>query len=101
MRAGDAALAHRQFMYDLLQGLTSANNPESGMTSYTPYDNDGNFKCRLLLEDIGPIPAGGGARVPIKPLRYDLLQSRLHVGSRSKLREIGAIGEGIVEQICQ
>jgi hypothetical protein len=38
--------------------------------------------------------------VPIKLLRYDLVKGRLQVGSHFFLRELGTIGEGVVEKLC-
>lgn len=94
---------------DVTTHLRLLSASEGGRRSATPSNHlgcifeygDENFECRLLLSDIGPISPGGQAMVPIKFLRPELIKQRLSIGSRFKLREVGIIGEGIVESIIE
>ena len=54
------------------------------------------FECRLDLSEVGSIPPGRHARVPVKFLSPELIVPRLSVGSTFTLWEGKTIGRGRV-----
>jgi len=91
-------IAKIQF-YSEAQGGRKTATPSNYLGCIFVFEGN-NFECRLLLQDIGPIPPGGEATVPIKFL-WPETKKKLQVGSRFNLREIKIIGEGIIESIPQ
>ena len=86
------------WLYGEGEGARKSATPSGQFGCIFVYEGEA-FDCRLLLDDSGPIEPGERAKVPIKFLRPELIKQRLGVGSRFCLREVGTIGEGIVEGI--
>lgn len=67
-----------------------------------PFEFEGEkFDCRLLLKEVGSLAPGTTARVPVAFLCPELIKSRLKVGSRFTLWEMGTIGEGVVVKLME
>jgi hypothetical protein len=76
--------------------------PTPGRLFRCPLEFEGErFDCGLLLDAIGPLEPGMCASVPVSLLAPQLLKSRLRVGSRFTLWELGTIAEGTVEEIVR
>lgn len=88
---------------DIIANIRLYPTEEGGRRGPTPSDYWGcifvyqneTFKCRLLLQDVGPLSPGTEAKVPIKFLSPQTV-TLLTVGSQFRLREMGVIGEGMV-----
>jgi hypothetical protein len=57
------------------------------------------FSCGLLLKEVYPIDLGATVTVPMLFLVPNQIKPRLKVGDHFTLREIGTVGEGVVEKI--
>lgn len=58
-----------------------------------------HFDCALLLGEGKVVSPGTNAKVPIVFLFPQYIKSRLKVGNKFTLRELGTIAEGVIEEI--
>lgn len=58
-----------------------------------------SFDARLNLESVGPIAPGDTVTVPVNFLDPDIARRYCFVGQRLILKELRAIGEGVIEKL--
>lgn len=92
---------------DVLARVSFLPTDRGGRTQATPSGHlgcicvidDGNFDCRLLLSNTGPIWPGETKVVPIKFLYIERVKSRLTEGKHFLLRELAVVATGEIIQI--
>ncbi|WBY08316.1 hypothetical protein PIB19_01960 [Sphingomonas sp. 7/4-4] len=92
--------------WDIVAEITMYSTDLGGRQGPTPKDkfncimqaSNHAFDIRINLNDHGSLMPGDRARVPVQFLYPDLAKDYCTVGTKFVLREIGIIGEGVVEQ---